>query len=71
MGLLRHRVVAGASPGVAAEDALEAEPEALEGAVFAEGLEGVLGASGGEAAGRRLERRDAELIEFDQQDERR
>ncbi len=56
---------------MAAEDALEAEPEALEGAVFAEGLEGVLGASGGEAAGRRLERRDAELIEFDQQDERR
>ena len=56
---------------MATQNPFQAEPEALEGAVLAEGLEGVLGASGGEAAGRRLERRDAELIEFDQQDERR
>ena len=55
---------------MAAQDALEREPEALQRAVFAEGLQGVLAAGGGETAGRRFERRDAQLIEFYQQDER-
>ena len=66
---LRHGVVAGAAPGVAAEDALEGEPEAFEGAVFAEGLKGVLRACGGEAAGGRFQRGDTQLIEFYQQDD--
>ena len=55
---------------MAAQDALEGEPEALQRAILAEGLQGVLAAGGGEAAGGGLEWRDAQLIEFYQQDER-
>ena len=67
----RNGIVTGATPGVAAEDAFQRKPEAFERPVLAEGLEGVLRAGRGEAAGWPLERRDAELIEFDQQDKRR
>ena len=56
---------------MAAEDAAERKPEAFEGAVLAEGFKGVLRAGGGKATGWRFERRDAQLIEFYQQDERR
>ena len=56
---------------MAAEDALEGEPEAFEGAVLAEGFEGVLGAGRSVAAGWGSERRDAQLIELYQQHERR
>ncbi len=56
---------------MAAEDAAEGEVEAFEGAVFAEGLEGVLGAGRGEAAAWGLERGDADLIEAYQEDEGR
>ncbi len=62
-------VVAAAAPGVAAEQAPDCEPEAFEGAVFAECFEGVLGAGGGEAATRRFEGGDADLVEADQEDE--
>lgn len=52
---------------MAAEDAPDGEPGAFEWPVLAKGLDGVLGAGGGEAAARGLERRDAHLIEFHQQ----
>ena len=68
---LRNRVVTGSAPGMAAEDAFQREPEPLQRTIFAECLEGILGASGRKAAGRGLQRRDAQLVEFYQQDERR
>jgi len=52
---------------VAAKYALEAKPEAFQWAVFLKGFQGVLGAGGCEAAAIGLERRNAELIEFYQQ----
>ncbi len=68
--LSRDGVVAAAAPGIAAEDALEAEPEPFKGTVFAESLESILGAGGGEPAAGRLERRDAQLIKLYQQEKR-
>ena len=56
-------VVAGATEGVAAQDALEGEPAAAEWAVFADGFLGILRAGGGEAAGRRRQRRNAGAVE--------
>ena len=47
---------------MAAEDASDGEIEAFDGAVLAEGLEGVLGAGGRETAAGLLEGRDADLI---------
>ncbi len=67
--MLRNGVITASSPGVTAEDAAEGEVEAFEGAVFAEGFEGVLGAGRGEAAAWGLERGDADLIEAYQEDE--
>lgn len=46
-----------------AEDAADGEVEAFDGAVLAEGLEGVLGAGRREAAAGLLEGGDADLIE--------
>lgn len=60
-------VVAGASPGVAAEDAAEGEIGATEGSVLAEGFDGVLRTGGGEAAGGGLERGDAGSVKIDGQ----
>ena len=68
---LRNGVITRAAPWVAAEDALEGKPEAFDRTVLAEGFKGVLGAGGCETAYRRLERGDADLVELDQQDERR
>ena len=68
--VLRYGVVAAAAPGIAAEYPLEGKPETLEWAVFAEGLQGILAAGGRETAAMRLERGDADLIEFYQNDER-
>ena len=48
---------------MAAEDASDGEIEAFDGAVLAEGLEGVLGAGGRETAAGLLEGGDADLIE--------
>ena len=53
---------------MAAENAFECEPETLDWTVLAEGLEGVLGTSWGEAAARRFQRGDADLVETDQHD---
>ena len=47
---------------MAAEDATDGEVEAFDGAVLAEGLEGVLGAGGRETATGLLEWGDADLI---------
>ena len=48
--ILWYRVVAVAAPGVAAKETAYREPQAFEGAVLSECLEGILGASRGEAA---------------------
>lgn len=55
---------------MAAEDAADGEIEAFDGAVLAEGLKGVLGASRCEAAAGLLERGKADLVEADKEDER-
>ena len=55
---------------MAAEDASDGEIEAFDGAVLAEGLEGVLGAGGRETAAGLLEGGDADLIESYQKHER-
>ena len=49
-GSLRHGVVAVAAPGVAAEYAADSKVQALEGSVFAECLESILGTGRSEAA---------------------
>ncbi len=67
---LRHRIIAGATEGVATEKAAEGQPAALEGAVLAQGLEGILRAGRGEPAGGSLQRGNADLIEPNQQDQR-
>ena len=48
---------------MAAEDAADGEVEAFDGAVLAEGLEGVLGTGGCETAAGLLEGRNADLVE--------
>ena len=71
LGKLWNRVVSVSSPRVATQDPADCKVKSLEGAVFTEGLESVLRACRSEPAGRRLERRDADLIEPYQEDERR
>ncbi len=68
---LRYRVIAAAAPGMATQESADGEVEAFEGAVFAEGFEGVLGTGRGEAAAGLLERGDADLVETYQEDEGR
>ena len=48
---------------MATANALDGEPKALEGTVFADGFHGILAASGRKAASRRREGRNASLIE--------
>ncbi len=67
---LRDGIIAAPTPGMAAKNAFETEPEALEGPVFAEGLQGVLRAGRSKPAAARRIRRDADLIETDQAHER-
>ena len=55
---------------MAAQDAAQGKPEAFQRAVFAEGLQGVLGAGRGEAACGWLQRRDADLVKTDEKYER-
>ncbi len=64
-----YGVVSASAPGVASQDAADSKVESFEGAVFAEGFEGVLGACRGEAAAWLLERRETYLIESYQEDE--
>ena len=68
---LRNWVVTVSSPWVAAQNPAQRKVESLEWAMFAEGLKGILGAGRSESACRRLERRDADLIEPYQENERR
>ena len=68
---LRNRVVSVSSPRVATQDPADCKVKSLEGAVFTEGLESVLRTCRSEPACRRLERRDADLIESYQENERR
>lgn len=58
-----NRIIAASAPGVTAQEPADGKVEALEGAVSAEGFEGVLGACRGKAAAGGLERGDADLIE--------
>ena len=62
---LRHRVVARTAPGMAAEDAADGQVESFEGAVFFDGLHGILRAGGREAARRAQHGRYAPLVEVD------
>ena len=54
---------------MAAEESPGGEVEAAEGAVFADGFDGVLGAGGGEAATGWEPRGDGPLVEFNGQEE--
>ena len=60
---LRDRVVSASSPGMAAQYPFQRQPESLEGSIFPEGLQRVLGAGRSETAAGRLERGYADLIE--------
>lgn len=62
-------VVAGAAPGMATADAFEGEPCATDDAVLHDGFYRVGAAGGGEAARRRKQGGDAELVEADGEDE--
>ena len=66
---LWNGVIAGAAPGVAAQDAPYGQVEALEGSVFLYGLLGILRAGGGETAGSGREGADAPLVEQDGQEQ--
>ena len=58
-----------ASPWVTSEQAADSKVEAFEWSVFSECLKCVLRTSGGKAAARLLEWREADLIESDKKDE--
>ena len=59
------------SPWVTPQDSPYAQIQPFDGAMFPECFKGILRTCGSEAAARRLERRDAYLIESYQEDERR
>ena len=63
----RHRVVAVTAKGVAAQDALKAQPQALDGAVSLDSLHGIVAAGGMVTAHWGRERRNATLVELDGQ----
>lgn len=58
------------APRVASEQSAYCQIKPFYWAVLPEGFEGILGTCGGEAAGRRLQRGYAHLIEPDEQNER-
>lgn len=58
-----HGIVAAASPGMAAQDATNGAPCPFEGAVFADGFDGILRACRREATCWRRQGRDVELVE--------
>ena len=64
IAFLWHGVISASAPRVAAEYAADGEVEAFDWAMLAEGLEGILGASGRESAAGLLEGGgDADLVE--------
>ena len=71
MKKLRNRVVSVSSPGVASQNPADCKVKSLERTMLPEGLESVLRTCRSEPACRRLERRDADLIEPYQENERR
>ena len=66
---LWHRVVSMSSPWVTAENSSGRQVESFEWSVLFECLKCILRACRSEPAARLLERRDADLIESDQNDE--
>lgn len=70
MEILWYRVISASSPRVAAQKPSYREVEPLERPVLSECFKRILGACGGESAGGRFQRADADLIESDQHDER-
>ena len=58
----RDRIVAGTAPGMAAQDALDAQPAAFEDTVFEDSFHHILTASRRIATGRRGKRRDKNPI---------
>ena len=67
---LRHGVIAAAAPGMTAGQTADGKPEPLQRTVLAQRLEGILRAGGREAARRRGEGRNAELVEAHEHDQR-
>lgn len=67
---LRDRIVAGAAPWIAAQDALKGQPETFQRTILAERLQRIVRTGGCEAAAMWLEGGDAELVELDEHDER-
>ena len=67
--ILRYGVVSRAAPGVAAEDAFDAEPAAFENPVFEYCLHHILAARRRVTAGRRRERGDKDPVEIDGEEE--
>ena len=68
---LRNRIVARAAPGMAAADALQRKPEALEHTVLSESLQPVLRAGGCVAALRSQQGRNDPLVQLDQCNKRK
>jgi len=67
--VLRDRVIAVPSPGVAAQEPADGEIETLDGSVLLDGFYGILGTGGREAAAGRFQRGDESLVEADGEDE--
>ena len=65
-----YRVVTAASPRMAPCEPPERQPQPLQRPVFTQCFEGILRAGRREAARRRRERGDAELVELHQRDQR-
>ena len=60
---LRNRIIAGAAPWMASEDATQGEPATTERAVLADGLLGILRAGRCVATGGRKQGRDTTAVE--------
>ena len=67
--LLRHRVVAAAAPGMAAQQAADGEVKPFQRTVFLDGLDGVLRTGGSETTGRGKKGGDEALVEADGENE--
>lgn len=67
ISLSGYRVVARASPGMAAGDAPHSEPQTLDRSVLPERLDGIFRACGRETACRRLQGRDGMAVEMHRQ----
>ena len=66
--LRRHRIVAGAAEGIAAEDSADGEKEPREKAACPKRFQSIFRTGWGEAAARGLQRGDKSAVELDQSD---